>query len=58
MSLFGEGGSIFIEYLGIKYHNIGNVILNGSKICIYAHTDISLFESNMVKWKIVNYGWI
>lgn len=56
MSLLGEGGSICIEYLGIKYHNIGNVILNGSKICIYAHTDISLCESNMVKWKIVNYG--
>ena len=56
MSLFGECGSMCIEYLDIKYHNIGHFILNGSKICIYAHTDISLYESNMVKWKTVNYG--
>lgn len=54
MSLFGKGGSMCIEYLGIKYHNISNFILNGSKISIYAHTDISLCESNIVKWKIVN----
>ena len=55
---FGEWGSMCTEYLDIKYHNIGHFILNGSKICIYAHTDISLCESNMVKWKPVSYGWI